>query len=154
MSQEGAKLIGDRQQQRHDERGDSSVEIEERHPVPAAEPRLDWRRGFLVSDGLLVLLGLWLVASPSAIHYGAGDEKWLPIVAGALIVIAATLALAGVVSRRIAAWAVVGVAALLFIGGLALADSAAASWNAVAGAALAAFLGIVAAASLTGPSAS
>lgn len=138
------------QQRRYDPTEDPATVVEERHAVPAAGPRLDWRRGFLVSDGLLILLGLWLVVSPSVVSYGPGDEKWLPVVAGALVASAAVSALAGIAPRPVAAWAIFGIAAGLFVAGLALADSTAASWNAAAGGALAAFLAIVAAAANSG----
>jgi hypothetical protein len=126
--------------------------VEERHTVRAAEPRLDWRRGFLASNGLLVLLGLWLLASPFVLSYGTGDEKWLPAVGGTLIAIAGVLALAEVVPRLAAAWGAIGVAVCLFVGGLVLADSATASWNAAVGGALVVFLAIAAAAASIGQS--
>ena len=132
--------------QSEDPGGSPAALEEERRPIPAAEPRPDWRRGFLVSDGLLILLGLWLMASPTVVTYGTGDETWPPLVAGALIVVGAVLALAGVVPRLVAVWAVFVVAAFLFVAGLALADSLAATWNAAAGGGLAAFLVIAAAA--------
>jgi hypothetical protein len=124
--------------------------VEERHTVRAAEPRLDWRRGFLASNGLLILLGLWLAASPFVLSYGSGDEKWLPVLAGTLIAAAGVLALAELVPRLAAAWGAIGVAVCLFVGGLVLADSAAASWNAAVGGALVVFLAIAAAAASIG----
>jgi hypothetical protein len=140
------------QQTRDQYKDDSAAMVEERPTIRAAEPRLDGRRGFLASDGLLILLGLWLVASPFVLSYGAGDEKWLPVLSGTLIAAAAVLALAEVVPRLAAAWGVIGIAICLFVGGLVLADSAVATWNAVAGGALVAFLALAAAAASIGQS--
>jgi hypothetical protein len=136
--------------QRYGEDESPSALVEERHTVRAAEPRLDWRRGFLASNGLLILLGLWLLASPFLLSYGTGDEKWLPAVGGTLIAIAGVLSLAGVVPRVAAAWSAIAVAVCLFVGGLVLADSTVASWNAAVGGALVVFLAIVAAAASIG----
>ena len=123
--------------------------IEERHSVPPAEPRADWRSGYLGAQGLIALLGLWLIASPFVLNYRSDDATWNPIACGVLMIIASAAGLTGVLSRAAAAVAVLGVAAWLFAGAFWLADSAIASWSEAAAGALAAFLAIAGAAALT-----
>lgn len=117
--------------------------------MPHAEQRLDWRQGYVAADGLIVLLGLWLLISPLVIDYGSDDAAWNPIVCGALMIAAAVGGLVGVLSRTAAVVAVLGIAVWLFASGFWLADSVGASWNAWAGGAVAAFLAIAAAAAVT-----
>jgi hypothetical protein len=127
--------------------GDPESIVEEPRPIPAAEERARWRDQYLAADGLLVLLGAWLVVSPLFLDYGDGDATWDPIVSGALIVAAS----AGLVwrSRPAAAFTVAVVAVWLFVSAFWLADSSAATWNAIAGGGLAFFLAIAAAAAAT-----
>jgi hypothetical protein len=128
---------------------DERTVVEERRYAPAAEGRIDGPREYLAAEGLILLLGLWLVISPLVIDYGSGDATWNPIVSGALILAASGAGLAGFWSRSTAAWAVIGISVWLFLSGFWLADSAAASWNAFAAGALACFLAIAAAAAST-----
>ncbi len=134
------------QRDEHEEAGGLPEILEERPTIRPAEPRLDWHRGFVASDLLLVLLGLWLIASPFVLSYGGGDSEWVPVVSGALIALLGVAALLGIVPRLTAAWTVIGLAALLFVSAFTLADTTEATWNTAAAGALAAFLGIVAAA--------
>lgn len=125
---------------------DARTVLEARHGIPAARQRVDWRRGYFAADGLIGLLGLWLVISPFALDYGSDDATWNPIVSGAVLIAVALAGGIGLISRSAAAWAVVAVAAWLFASGFWLADSVEASWNAWAAGGLACFLAIAAAA--------
>ena len=135
-------------------RQDEKTVAEERRYAPAAEGRIDGRQEYLAAEGLILLLGLWLVISPFVLDYGSGDETWNPIVSGALILAVSTAGLAGIWPRSTAAWAVIGISVWLFFSGFWLADSAEASWNVFAAAVLASFLAIAAAAASTERSAS
>jgi len=133
---------------------DEKTVVEERRYAPPAEGRIDGAREYLAAEGLIILLGLWLVISPLVLDYGSGDARWNPLACGVLILAAAAAGLAGVVSKYTAAWAVIGISVWLFFSGFWLADSAAASWNVFAAAALGCFLAIAAAAASTERSAS
>ncbi|MBK5115459.1 MAG: SPW repeat protein, partial [Thermoleophilia bacterium] len=85
-------------------RQDEKTVAEERRYAPAAEGRIDGGQEYLAAEGLILLLGLWLVISPFVLDYGSGDETWNPIVSGALILAASTAGLAGIWSRSTAAW--------------------------------------------------
>jgi hypothetical protein len=125
--------------------GGSATVLEERPSIRAAEPR-DRQRGLFAAWVLLLVLGLWLAFSPFALDYGHGHGGWwVPLVVGALLVIVSAAALAEIVPNALATLAAGALGVLLFAGGLALADTNVASWNAVAGGALAVFLAAVAA---------
>ena len=123
--------------------------VEERRYAPPADVRIDGPREYLAAEGLIILLGLWLVISPLVLDYGSGDASWNPLACGVLILAASAAGLAGVVSRSAAAWAVIGISVWLFFSGFWLAESTAASWNAFAAAVLGCFLAIAAAAAST-----
>lgn len=133
---------------------DERTIVEEKRYAPPAEGRIDGPREYVAAEGLILLLGLWLVISPLVLDYGSGDASWSPIASGILILAASAAGLAGILSRYVAAWAVIGIAVWLFFSGFWLADSPAASWNAFAAAVLGSFLAIAAAAASTERSAS
>lgn len=133
---------------------DEGTVAEERRYAPPAAGRIDGAREYLAAEGLIILLGLWLVISPLVLDYGSGDASWNPLACGVLMLAASAAGLAGVVSRYAAAWAVIGISVWLFFSGFWLADSASASWNAFAAAVLGCFLAIAAAAASTERSAS
>ena len=137
--------MADTERQQFGSSDDPADLVEERHPIRAAEPRLDWRRSFLTAEVLLIGLGVWLMISPFVLSLGGG-EGWMPGVGGAAIAVVSVLALVGRVPGLVAAWTAFGVGAGIAVGGLALSDSSEASWNAAAGGALAAFLAVAAAA--------
>jgi hypothetical protein len=130
-------------------REDESTVAEERRYAPPAEGRIDGRREYLAAEGLIILLGVWLMLSPFVLDYGSGDAKWNPIVCGILILAVSAAGLADRLPRDAAAWTVMGISVWLFLSGFWLADSGEASWNAFAGAALGFFLAIAAAAAST-----
>lgn len=125
---------------------DARTVIEARDGIPAARQRIDWRRGYFAADGLIGLLGVWLVISPFVLDYGSDDATWNPIVSGALLLAVAVAGGGGLIPRSAASWAVVAIAVWLFASGFWLADSVEASWNAWAAGGLACFLAIAAAA--------
>jgi hypothetical protein len=128
---------------------DEHTVVEERRYAPPAEGRIDGPREYLAAEGLIILLGLWLVISPLVLDYGSGDASWNPLACGVLILSASAAGLAGVVSRPAAAWTVIGISVWLFFSGFWLAESTTASWNAFAAAVLGCFLAIAAAAAST-----
>lgn len=122
-----------------------------RTPGPRAAtpvPR-DWRQDVVGADGIVALLGMWLVASPFVLGYGSGDATWNPIVCGAA---AAVLAI-GQTTRRVRSIVpgliLMGIGAWLFVSGFWLADSSQASWNAWGAGTLLFFLSTVGAAATT-----
>jgi len=101
--------------------------------APPADPNprfhRDWR-GHVVVAGLLSLLaGVWLIVSPFALDYVAGDSRLNPIICGAVIVFLALI--------RMALWRAewlslinVAIGIWLFGSGFWLAESPSATWNA------------------------
>src|SRR3954452_12732081 len=56
-------------------------------PLVDPSPRFyrDWRTGVTMAGLLGLLAGAWLIASPWALDYVAGDSRINPIVAGAIV---------------------------------------------------------------------
>lgn len=112
------------------------------HPVPPAA----WRTEILASGVLNVVLGIWLIASPVVLGYGAGDPALHDASVGAAI---AAIALARLVTRPRRSWMGwlnAGLGLWLFAGALWRAESATASWNDAIAGALVVALGCIAAA--------
>jgi hypothetical protein len=49
--------------------------------VPPRRPRR-WRREIVRASGLNMLVGVWLVVSPSVLDYRPEDSAWNPVVCG------------------------------------------------------------------------
>jgi hypothetical protein len=88
----------------------------------------DWRGAVTVAGFLNLLAGAWLIASPWALDYVAGDSRLNPIIAGAIVAFVALL--------RIGAWRAewlsminIAVGVWLFGSGFWLATSPSAEWN-------------------------
>ena len=109
------------------------------------EPRHSLRYDLVGSVWLSILLGLWLIVSPLVLGYDQDeDASWLPIAAGALIVLFAILRATGVRSAALH-FLNMAVAVGLFVGALLIAETDLARWNGIVGGALVFFLAIVAA---------
>jgi hypothetical protein len=88
----------------------------------------DWRTGVTAAGMLSFLAGAWLIASPWALDYVAGDSRLNPIIAGAIVAFVALLRVGTwraewlfVVNMAVGVW--------LFGSGFWLATSPAAQWN-------------------------
>lgn len=99
-------------------------------PLVDPSPRFyrDWRIGVTVAGLLNLLAGAWLIASPWALDYVAGDSRLNPIIAGAIVAFVALL--------RIGLWRAewlsvinIAVGVWLFGSGFWLATSPSAQWN-------------------------
>lgn len=103
----------------------------------------DWRQDVAGVDAIVVVLGLWLIASPFALGYGTDDATWSPAVSGAVAIM---LAVGQTIRRARSAtpgWILMVIGVWLFASGFWLADSSQASWNALGAGTLMFFLGSV-----------
>jgi peptidoglycan/LPS O-acetylase OafA/YrhL len=89
----------------------------------------DWRGGVAAAGLLTLLAGAWLIASPFALDYVAGDSRLNPMIAGALVAFLA-LVRTGVWRAEWLSLLNVLIGAWLFASGFWLAQSPAATWNA------------------------
>ena len=100
--------------------------------APAVDPSprfyRDWRTGVTVAGLLNLLAGAWLVASPWALDYVAGDSRLNPIICGAIVAFAALMRV-GIWRAEWLSMISVGVGVWLFGSGFWLATSSAAQWN-------------------------
>jgi len=112
---------------------------------PGPAPR-DWRQDVVGVNGVVVLLGGWLVISPFVLDYETGDASWSVILLGVAATMVAVWQTIGRVSTPAPAWTLMAIGVCLFASGFWLADSMQASWNAWGAGALMFFLGSAAAA--------
>jgi hypothetical protein len=73
----------------------------DRAAVAASPIARDWRSAVAVASALNVVCGLWLIAAPFVLSYGAGDPVWNDVLFGA---VTAIIALARVTGAYGAAW--------------------------------------------------
>ena len=102
--------------------------------APDVDPRpqfyFDWRGAVTAASVLNLLAGIWLIVSPFALDYVAGDSRWNPVVCGALVAFLALMRVMGAYRAAWLAWISVALGAWMFASGFWLAESLAASWNA------------------------
>jgi SPW repeat len=94
-------------------------------------------------DGVVVLLGVWLVASPFVLDYQTGDASWNPIACGAAAAVVALGQTFGPVRTSRPGLILMAIGTWLFASGFWLEASSQASWNAWGAGALMLFLGCV-----------
>lgn len=118
--------------------------VQDERTPPAASPiPRDWREDVVGVDGIVVLLGAWLLASPVVLGYSTGDAAWNPVVCGAVAIVLALGQTIRRVRSSMPGWILMAIGVWLFVGGFWLADSPQASWNARGAGALMFFLGSV-----------
>ena len=86
---------------------------------PAA--RVDWRSTVVATTGIILLAGLWLIASPAALDY---DKPSLPLIWGAVIVVLALIRLLAPAGSRLLAVLLALGGALTVLSGFAADDKA------------------------------
>ncbi len=96
------------------EAGPLAVETDER------SARADWRSSMIGSIGVIVLFGLWLLASPAAIHY---ERPANPIIWGVVIVFIALIRMFGPTSSRTLALTNAAAGGLTVISAFAVSES-------------------------------
>jgi SPW repeat len=106
----------------------------------------DWRQDVVGVDAIVVVLGLWLIASPFVLGYATDDATWNPVISGTVAIMLAV----GQTTRRVRSmtpgWILMVIGVWLFASGFWLGDSSQASWNALGAGTLMFFLGSVSAA--------
>ncbi len=108
------------------------------------EPRHNLEFDLFGAVMLSLLLGVWLIVSPLVLGYQQHDSDWVPVVAGALIALAAVLRATGMRSVALSFFQM-AVATGLFLSAFWLADSNIAKWNTWGAATIAFFLAVVSA---------
>lgn len=88
-----------------------------------------WRDEVIGVSGLTILAAVWLIISPFALDYTAGDAVWNPIVFGAILGSIAAARMAGAYRQTRLSWISAGIGGWLFVSGFWLADSGEAQWN-------------------------
>jgi SPW repeat len=81
------------------------------------------------ASGLNMLVGVWLIVSPSVLDYRPGDAAWNPVVFGSLVVVLAAIRAAGAWGARIPSWLNALIGAWLFVCAFLLSESQQATWN-------------------------
>jgi hypothetical protein len=61
----------------------ASAPSRDRAPTAAAPVAREWRTAVAAASAINVLAGLWLIAAPFVLPYGAGDPVWNDVVFGA-----------------------------------------------------------------------
>ncbi len=88
--------MAQRQQRHYGQTEDPATVVEERRTVPAAGPRLDWQRGFLASEGLLILLGLAAFMTIATPLWQEGQPTWQIVAVGLLAGLVMALVMAAI----------------------------------------------------------
>lgn len=112
-----------------------------RPPLPE-----ELRRDLTLASGLNILAGLWLLASPIAIAYGAG-ARWNALLVGAAVMLLAGVRAAGAERAPVLSWLNMLLGVWLVASPFALETGAAALWNFLAVGAFVAFWAFVSATS-------
>lgn len=94
-----------------------------RPPLPE-----ELRRDMTLASGLNILAGLWLLASPLAIAYGAG-ARWNALLVGAAVVLLAGVRAAGAEHAAVLSWLNMLLGVWLVASPFALQAGEAALWN-------------------------
>ena len=70
-----------------------------------------------------MLVGVWLVVSPSVLDYRPEDSAWNPVVCGAIVTVVAAIRVAGAWAASVLSWVSALIGAWLFVSAFTLAES-------------------------------
>ncbi len=85
---------------------------------PSVAPRsMGWRDESFATALITAIIALWLIVSPEALGYGAGDASWNPVVSGALVLVLS-------IARLMSSWRTLALGVILFVLGAWLSISA------------------------------
>lgn len=70
----------------------------------AANPAAGSHREALTASGITILAGGWLIVSPFALGYAAGDAIWNPVIAGVVVLLLALAYLLGIARITWSSW--------------------------------------------------
>jgi hypothetical protein len=76
-----------------------------------------------------MLVGVWLVVSPSLLDYRPEDSAWNPVVCGAIVTVLAPLRVAGAWAASILSWISALIGAWLFVSAFTPAEAQQAAWR-------------------------
>jgi hypothetical protein len=107
---------------------DGSTRDPDLRRVPPRRPSR-WRREIVWASGLNMLVGVWLVVSPSVLDYRPEDSAWNPVVCGAIVTVLAAIRVAVAWAASVLSWISALIGAWLFVSAFTLAESEQAAWN-------------------------